>query len=354
MPEVSFSKPIDVDPPSDLQVLLKSPYVATAAEAIENYRENVAGVWYADSADPDDPAGKYAFQRLRHTWFTPKVDPKFKLRRDDKFYAIGSCFARGIESSLTGHKIIVESAAPEFAELQPANKELSGLGFTNKYNTYSILNELRWALDPDAVFPQESIVQVTKTTWYDPHTNPSLALADLAETLERRAMMQAVTKRIKHCRAVIVTLGLAEVWRDVKADVFVNRTPIPSLFKTQPGRYEFHLTSFAENWANLEAIYALLTQYGHPDVRIVVTVSPVPLMNTFSTMDIVVANTWAKSLLRAVAQEWAAAHPNVDYFPSYEIVQSSDRAAVWERDLRHVKGAGAHHIMELFVRNYIE
>ena len=354
MPEVSFSKPIDVDPPSDLQVLLKSPYVATAAEAIENYRENVAGVWYADSADPDDPAGKYAFQRLRHTWFTPKVDPKFKLRRDDKFYAIGSCFARGIESSLTGHKIIVESAAPEFAELQPANKELSGLGFTNKYNTYSILNELRWALDPDAVFPQESIVQVTKTTWYDPHTNPSLALADLAETLERRAMMQAVTKRIKHCRAVIVTLGLAEVWRDVKADVFVNRTPIPSLFKTQPGRYEFHLTSFAENWANLEAIYALLTQYGHPDVRIVVTVSPVPLMNTFSTMDIVVANTWAKSLLRAVAQEWAAAHPNVDYFPSYEIVQSSDRVAVWERDLRHVKGAGAHHIMELFVRNYIE
>jgi hypothetical protein len=52
-------------------------------------------------------------------------------------------------------------------------------------------------------------------------------------------------------------------------------------------------------------------------------------MNTFSTMDIVVANTWAKSLLRAVAQEWAAAHENVDYFPSYEIVQNSDRAAVW-------------------------
>ena len=354
MPEVSFSKPIDFDPPSDLQVLLKSPYVATAAEAIENYRENVAGVWYTDSADPDDPAGKYAFQRLRHTWFTPKVDPKFTLRRDDKFYAIGSCFARGIESSLTRQKIIVESAAPEFAELQPANKELSGLGFTNKYNTYSILNELRWALDPDAVFPQESIVQVTKTTWYDPHTNPSLALVDLAETLERRAMMQAVTKRIKHCRVVIVTLGLAEVWRDVKADVFINRTPIPSLFKTQPGRYEFHLTSFAENWANLEAIYALLTQYGHPDVRIVVTVSPVPLMNTFSTMDIVVANTWAKSLLRAVAQEWATAHPNVDYFPSYEIVQSSDRAAFWERDLRHVKGAGAHHIMKVFLKNYLD
>ena len=180
------------------------------------------------------------------------------------------------------------------------------------------------------------------------HTQPPrLDFVGLEETLERRALIQAVTKRIQNCRAVILTLGLAEVWRDVKADVFVNCTPIPSLFKTQPGRYEFHLTNFAENRANLEAIYALLSQYGHPDFHIIVTVSPVPLMNTFSTMDIVVANTWAKSLLRAVAQEWADAHSNVDYFPSYEIVQNSDRAAAWERDLRHVKGAGAQHIMDV-------
>jgi hypothetical protein len=134
--------------------------------------------------------------------------------------------------------------------------------------------------------------------------------------------MQSVTKRIRSCRGVILTLGLAEVWRDVKADVFVNCTPVPSLFKTEPDRYEVHLTSFAQNWANLEMIYTLLAQYGHPDVHIIVTISPVPLMNTFSTMDIVVANTWAKSLLRAVAQEWAAVHSNVDYFPSYEIVQT--------------------------------
>jgi hypothetical protein len=339
---------------SQRRPLNKSSYVATTPEALKNYHSNEARTWYKDNADPNDPAGKYAFQRLRKTWFTPELNPKFKLRRDDKFYAIGSCFARGLESALAAHKISVDSAAPEFAKLQPANNEVSGLGFTNKYNTYSILNELRWALDPGAEFPRESIVQVTNTTWYDPHTTPMLDLVDLEETLERRALLQVVTERVKGCRAVIVTLGLAEVWRDVEADVYVNCTPIPSLFKTEPDRYEFHLTGFAENLENLEAIHALLTQFGHPDFHIVVTVSPVPLMNTFSTMDIVVANTWAKSLLRAVAQEWAAVHANVDYFPSYEIVQSSDRAAVWERDLRHVKGVGALHIMELFLRNYVE
>jgi hypothetical protein len=342
-------------PPSNSPALTKPPYVATAAaEAMKNYAKNRARTWYKDGVEPDGPAGKYAFQRLRQTWFTPQIDPKFKLRRQDKFYAIGSCFARGLENSLLGHNIAVESAAPEFAKLQPANRERSGLGFTNKYNTYSILNELRWALDPEAELPRESIVQLTNTTWYDPHTTPTLSFVGLEETLERRALIQAVTQRIEDCRAVILTLGLAEVWRDVQADVFVNCTPIPSLFKTQPDRYEFHLTNFAGNWANMEAIYALLSQYGHPDFHIVVTVSPVPLMNTFSTMDIVVANTWPKSLLRAVAQEWASAHPNVDYFPSYEIVQNSDRAAVWERDLRHVKGAGAQHIMELFLQNYLE
>ena len=341
-------------PPDNPVVLTKSPYMAAAAEAVQNYMRNTARTWYKDGVDPKDEPRKYAFQRLRETWFTPEVDPKFKLRREDKFYAIGSCFARGLESSLAGHKMAVESAAPEFAKLQPANKEESGLGFTNKYNTYSILNELRWALDPDAEFPRASIVELTNTTWYDPHTNPTLAFVGLEETLERRVLMEAVTKRIRQCRAVIVTLGLAEVWRDAQADVFLNCTPIASLFKKYPDRYQFHLTSFAQNCANLEAIYALLSSYGHPDFHVVVTVSPVPLMNTFSTMDIVVANTWAKSLLRAVAQEWASAHPNVAYFPSYEIVQNSDRAAVWEADLRHVTGAMVQHIMDLFVRKYIE
>ena len=104
MSEAVVVKTTNSNPPSDLQPLRKSAYVATATEAVGNYRENPAGIWYTDRADPEDAAGKYAFQRLRHTWFTPNVVPKFKLSRDDKFYAIGSCFARGIESSLTSRR----------------------------------------------------------------------------------------------------------------------------------------------------------------------------------------------------------------------------------------------------------
>ncbi len=332
----------------------RSIYVARSTEVDNNWLENRANRWYKAGSSPDDGAGHYAFQRLRQKWFTPRIAPKFKFVRGDKFYAIGSCFARGIEHALTGRGVAVESIAPEFAKLQPVNEEVTGLGFTNKYNTFSILNELRWALDPEAAFPLDSIFQVTESTWFDPHCTPTLELAGFSETFNRRALMQTVAKRVAHCRGLIITLGLVEVWRDCETDVYTNSTPIRSVLKPNPNRYEFHLTSFAENWDSLESIHGLLTRYGHPDLRIVITVSPVPLMATFSKMDVVVANTYGKSLLRTVAQEWAAAHENVDYFPSYEIVQNSDRSAVWETDLRHVKGAAVQHIMDLFLRKYLE
>ena len=352
MPETSSSEVAEPVFPTDPS-LSASTYVATAPVVREIWHQNRANRWYKAGADPIDLTGDYAFQRLRQTWFTPQINPKFKLRSDDKFYAIGSCFARGLENALRGRQMEVESAAPEFSSLEPVNKETTGLGFTNKYNTFSILNELRWALDPEAVFPVESIARVTDTTWFDPHVTSMLKLADFEETLKRRALIRMVTRRIINCRAVIITLGLVEVWRDLQANVHINYTPPLPLLKAEPERYEFRLTSFAENWANLEAIYALLSRYGHPDLRIVVTVSPVPLMTTFSRLDVVLANTYGKSLLRTAAQEWAAAHDNVDYFPSYEIVQNSDRAAVWEADLRHVRGAGTQHIMELFLRSYV-
>ena len=89
MPEACRSETTDFNALSDYPLLGKSLCVATAAKAMENYKTNTAAVWYNNNENPDDPVGKYAFQRLRHTWFAPKVDPKFTLRRNDKFNAIG-------------------------------------------------------------------------------------------------------------------------------------------------------------------------------------------------------------------------------------------------------------------------
>jgi hypothetical protein len=245
------------------------------------------------------------------------------------------------------------SAAPEFASFRTISKDVTGLGFTNKYNTFSIYNELRWSLDPEAECPRESIVDLGNGLFLDPHVNPSLPLTDAEETWQRRSLIQLVNQRIAQCRVVIVTLGLIEVWRDIVTDTFLNSTPPLAALQRYPDRYEFHVTDFFENLANLEKIHALLERFGQRDVQIVVTVSPVPLMASFSTEDIVLANTYSKSLLRTVAQQWVATHQNVHYFPSYEIVLNSDRGATWEQDLRHVKGKVANHIMDIFLNTYL-
>jgi hypothetical protein len=132
-----FQESIAIGPPPTPRSKV-SIYVASAKEARRNFEQNAGSRWHKKDALPTQPDGTLAFQRLRRPLSTPEIAPGFKLHRGDKFFAIGSCFARGIEKALVDQKMEVLSAAPEFASFQAINKNVSGLGFTNKYNTFSI------------------------------------------------------------------------------------------------------------------------------------------------------------------------------------------------------------------------
>ena len=311
--------------------------------------------WHTAGIDLQQADGLYASQRLHRPFFTPQVMPEFRIKKSDRLFAIGSCFARGIEASLKHRGFQVESAASDFNQFAlVGDKKVTALGFTNKYTTYSMLNELRWALDPTARFPVKSLVDLDENRCIDPHINPTLKEVDRAATLERRRIIQEVNGRIRSCQVVFLTLGLVEVWYDKEADVTLNTTPTDELRERFPRRYEFALTNYRQNLDNLERLHALLSAHGRPDLRMIVTTSPVPLNATFTGQDVVVANTYSKSTLRAVAQDFAAAYDNVQYFPSYEIVMNSERGTAWEDDLRHVKGSMTNQIMDYFMRNFVE
>ncbi|HSN17267.1 MAG TPA: GSCFA domain-containing protein [Gammaproteobacteria bacterium] len=311
--------------------------------------------WSAAGIHLKDSNGPYAAQRLRQPRFFAAVQPEFRIARGDKLFAIGSCFARGIESALKNRGFQVESAAKDFDRFNTvAGQKVTALGFTNKYTTYSIFNELSWALDPDAKFPEASLVDLDEKRTIDPHINPTLQVVDRAGTLERRRIIQDVNSRLKGCRVLFMTLGLVEVWYDRHAEVHLNTTPIREMRELDPKRYEFMVSNYIQNMENLENLYALLKRFGHPELQIVVTTSPVPLNATFTGQDIVVANTYSKSTLRAVAQDFASAHANVQYFPSYEIVMNSQRELAWEDDLRHVRGAMTQHVMDQFMRGFVD
>jgi hypothetical protein len=86
-------------------------------------------------------------------------------------------------------------------------------------------------------------------------------------------------------------------------------------------------------------------------LRILLTVSPVPLTATNSGRHVLVATTQSKSVLRAVAAQLSDNWRDVDYFPSYEIITSPVfRGAFFEPNLRSVHPRGVAFVMEQFFK----
>lgn len=322
--------------------------------AVKNFAQEHSR-WYKAGIDARDSSGPYACQRLRRSLFVPAVEPRFRIKQTDRMFAIGSCFARGIEAALKKSGLRIESAATDFDQFEvDENHKLVPLTFTNKYTTYSILNELTWALEPGAMFPEDSLVDLDAGRCFDPHVSPALKLVDHAATLKRHRVITDVTRRIKDCQVLFLTLGLVETWYDTQTGVHLNATPIKEMMDLHPGRYEFARSNYLQNLENMERLHELLSTHGHPELRIIATTSPVPMIATYSGRDVVVANTYSKSTLCAVAQDWAEAHDNVQYFPSYEIVMNSNRDLAWEEDMRHVTGGVTRHVMDAFMDAFVE
>jgi hypothetical protein len=87
--------------------------------------------------------------------------------------------------------------------------------------------------------------------------------------------------------------------------------------------------------------------------KLILTVSPVPLQTTFLGKDIVLANSAAKSILRALCEEAAALHPDVDYFPSFEMVHYTEPGLAWKPDGRHVRMEMVEKIMVKAIDAYL-
>ena len=86
-----------------------------------------------------------------------------------------------------------------------------------------------------------------------------------------------------------------------------------------------------------------------PELKVILTVSPVPLKATASTDHVLTATTYSKSVLRVAAHDIAASHENVGYFPSYEIITGNfNRGAYYADDLREVRPDGVGHVMRTF------
>lgn len=314
----------------------------TYAEANKNLRSNRASRW---------PDGRGITTRLDEL-AKVHMNPSFDFSSSDQVFTIGSCFAREIEKYLDklGFNL------PALGINIPTEERVSATAndILNKYGVHSMENELRWGFEgrdiPDDVF---YLSAGEGDLWHDAQLVPNLVPAPLARVIERRAMVMGLVKQLPHCRVVVITLGLAEAWFDTRAGIYLNGMPPQAAIQKEPSRFELHVLSFDEIVESLERIHAIISKYGHPDFRMLLTVSPVPFKATFSGKDALVANMYSKSVQRTAAEVFSQRHPNVDYFPSYEIVTLSNRKVAYELDNIHVTAPTVAHIMSSVVSAYV-
>lgn len=287
----------------------------------------------------------------------PVTHPKFTLTREDRIATAGSCFAQHISKRLgaLGFNYFVPEAGEGLSEDARARGQYGVFSarYGNLYTVHQLNQLFREAMQGE--HKHEIAWQRKDGRFVDPY-RPSVAPEGYGSPEE---VETAREEHLGHVRRVfteadifVFTLGLTEAWRS-KAD--------GAVFPLAPGvaggafdeaRHEFHNFDIDETRKELGAFLDGLKGV-NPGVRVLLTVSPVPLIATYEDRHVLVSTTYSKSVLRVAAQAACDGSDWVDYFPSYEIITGSPTAGMYyEEDSREVNSIGVAHAMRSFVGAY--
>lgn len=278
--------------------------------------------------------------------------PKLSITEETAVATYGSCFAQHIGRNLKKRGcnwLITES---------PSHKIEESLALKFGYNTFSsrtaniytsslLLQWISWA---------SNAVNVPEIYWeksgrfYDPF-RPAIepnGFSSISELIGlRQHTIECFNKSIKEADVFVFTMGLTESWFDSEGfeypmcpgTIAGEFDPSKHFFKNQ--NYEFIEEKLLQAISKIRDI--------NPEIQILLTVSPVPLTATNSGKHVLVATMESKSILRAVAGELTNRLDYVDYFPSYEIINSpAFQGVFFEPNKRSVNPRGVDFVMEAF------
>ena len=329
------------DPRLDkLRRFAKAPALATG----NPYRDRNDGHWWSKSVADVAPGE-----------VDPVVRTKFMIGKNDKVATAGSCFAQHISRRLAQsgfNYLVTEQAPPECSEAAASDYGAFTARFGNIYTVRQLLQladraygNLKPAIDAWAV----------PGGYLDPF-RPRLAGGPFASLKKLNQSQQthfaAVREMFETANIFVFTLGLTEAWSAAADEAIVPLHPGVVGADLPSNSYVPRNFTVAEVLEDLQSLVDLFRRL-NPGVRILLTVSPVPLIATHGDDHVLAATTYSKSVLRVAAGETARSNAHVAYFPSYEIVTGSfNRGRYFADDLRNVTEAGVDHVMQVFLRHY--
>jgi hypothetical protein len=285
--------------------------------------------------------------------------PKFKIKPDSKVATYGSCFAQHIGNALQDRGFnwfITEKPIlglpPEFTKKFNYNIFTSRTG--NIYTTSILKQWVSWASGEET--PPDEYWEANGRI-FDPF-RPTVE-PDGFDSIEEMRMARAETIRrfkqsIVESDFFVFTLGLTESWVNIEGGYEYPLCPGTVQGEFDPAKHVFVNQDFPTVRNNLQnAILAMRSL--NPRLRFILTVSPVPLTATASGEHVVLATMYSKSVLRAVAGLMAQTRRFIDYFPSYEIINSPVfKGAFFEPNMRSVSAYGVRFVMDTFFQSLKE
>jgi hypothetical protein len=310
------------------------------------------------SALPDHCFWRQSISDVPQGMVDPVVAPPFRIGRRDKVATAGSCFAQHISRRLrdSGYNYFVAERPPEAAS---GEKQQSYHDFSARYGNIYTARQLLQLFDRAFGYfrPVDRVWERRGGGFCDPF-RPRIepdGFASADEVLKDAQLhLAAVRRMFRQLDVFVFTLGLTECWMSQLDGAAFPVAPGVAGGKFDAAKYGFRNFGVAEIVADMKQFLAKL-QLVNPAARVILTVSPVPLVATATGNHVLQATTYSKSVLRVAAGEIADAHDNVFYFPSYEIITGPHAAGgYFEADRRSVTAQGVDHVMRVFMSRLAE
>jgi hypothetical protein len=277
---------------------------------------------------------------------------KFMFSATETFVAAGSCFAQHFVRELSargGNVLIGEQRHPLISEDTQHGCGVYSARYGNIYTVRQLLELLQQALGV-----RNTIYEISRRSdnrWIDmlrPRAVPMGFSSEWHAMADRNYHLKVVANLVKSMDILVYTLGLTESWVNKKHDFCYPIVPGAISGDFSPADHEFKNFNTSETIHDLQRVFDLILSF-NPRAKFLLTVSPIGLVATAEPRNVVVSTTVSKSILRAAVDEVIQTRPEVDYFPSFEIVTSPySKSKYWANGMREVTRSGVEAVMDVF------
>jgi len=289
------------------------------------------------------------------------IDPVVNFRlisKKEKISTMGSCFAQHLSKNIEKSGFcyfVTEKSHADMNELDAKSKNYGVFSarYGNVYTARQALQLFERAFDGTYQFEHVWKKGNRFIDAFRPQIEP-----DGFET--ERDLLEDRNKHLESVRIVflesdwlIFTLGLTEAWRSKSDGAIFPIAPGVSGGEFNPDIHEFINFNFDETLKDLSNLLFKIKKV-NDKLKILLTVSPVPLIATYEKRHVLVSTVASKSILRAVSDEIERTFNNVIYFPSFEIITSpANSGRYFQDDLRQVTDIGVNHVMRIFAKHFM-